>query len=75
MILIIQSNFVNFLEVLGTRDFISKYRKFELLGGRHKYVYITLKNDYFQGVFPIKHMFCVRKRNVSGSTQNICFYR
>ena len=23
-------------EVLGTRDFISKYRKFELLGGRNK---------------------------------------
>ena len=23
-------------EVLGTTDFMSKYRKFQLLGGRHK---------------------------------------
>ena len=54
--------------VLGTRDVISKYRKFELWGGgRHKNISPPhKKGDYYQFFYSIKHMFCVRKRNVSG---------
>ena len=49
-------------EVLGTRGFISKYRKFELKGGRHKIFIILKKITIF---IAIKCKFWARKRNVS----------
>ena len=56
-------------EVIGTIDFTSKYRNFELQGGRHKNIYPPSspppqkKKKRFS---PIKQKVCVRKTNVSG---------